>query len=70
MALVVILGLTRLRGSTLQLVLASTTLVYGVIYAALVGRSASFHPLLALYGLPALVGGLGIWLWIRSRGRR
>ena len=64
---VLVLSMTRWRGSSLQLGLCLTTLAYGIAYAFLITRSSRFHPLLALYGLPTLVGGFGILLWLRSR---
>ena len=57
MLAVIMLSMTRWRGSSLQLGLSLTTVAYGIAYAFLITRSSRFHPLLALYGLPMLVGG-------------
>ena len=67
---VIILTLTRWRSSILQLILSVITLAYGIIYAWAIRQSSAFSLGFALYGLPTLIGGLGILLWIRSRPRR
>ncbi len=54
MVSVIVLDMTRWRGSLLQRALSLTTLAYGVTYAGLIARSAGFSPLMALYGAPTL----------------
>jgi len=54
MVSVIVLAMTRWRGSLLQRALSLTTLAYGVTYARLIARSAGFSPLMALYGVPTL----------------
>ena len=66
---VVVLAMTPWRSSALQLVLSFVTLAYGILYASVIGRSSGFSPLLALYGLPTLWGGLGVLVWLRARRR-
>ncbi len=64
---VIVIPITRWRGSLLHLGLSLTVLAYEIAYACLISQSDGFHPFMALYGLPTLVGGMGVLIWLRSR---
>jgi hypothetical protein len=64
---VLVLTFTRWRSSVFQLILSTVSLGYGIVFAYGISRISYYSFMLFLYGLPLLVGAMGLFVFARGR---